>query len=460
MKIRFIIVLLGILVPATSFAGFPSFDPMNFGVNISENVQTVLSKVENSQQVVTMQKTLAKIGSAKDSISSFINKQKDVINKVKEKAAKYKEAVSGYVEKAKVYAEKAKDAVEKAKDTVNKAKDIVDQAKDIQERGLGDHLKESVGNAVGNLADKVGIDSEKVQGLTNKIANGKAADTTEGADTNTAAGDSAEPVANDKLISIPDALPRRQAIGGLAEKEVSTVTVEDTDKKENDPVNEKTLNKVQDVISADVKNEVKKIDVKIDAGSVEPVKGLNTITPKRVQFKSSYGYGKMQTKHQLSYASLGGNSKTGSTAEGILVVPESISLNCALNYEDATKDGKMDECLKKINTIAVSEVTEDVTQGMIEENEKDVYNGYVEYLTATYFDALDTYNESLTFKSNELDPIMTTSTSDIDASWRIAKEMHIVLGDRVNKLRQLWSRVLSMKMYSIYTRERFANKEE
>ena len=158
MKIRFVIVLLGILIPVTSFAGFPSFDPMNFGVNISENMQTVLSKVETSKQVETMQTTLTKVGSAKASVSSFINEQKKVIENYKAKYEKYSKDVSGYLEKAKAYA--------------NATKDIIDKAKEIKEDGVGNYLKENAGNMAGNLADKIGIDSGKVADLTDKVVDG------------------------------------------------------------------------------------------------------------------------------------------------------------------------------------------------------------------------------------------------------------------------------------------------
>ena len=90
----------------------------------------------------------------------------------------------------------------------------------------------------------------------------------------------------------------------------------------------------------------------------------------------------------------------------------------------------------------------------------DISNGYVEYLTAAYFEALDTYNDSLTFKNNKLDPVTTTTANDIDASWRIAKEMHLVLGSRINKLHQLWSRALSVDMYTYYMNKKFKNKDE
>ncbi|MBR1948639.1 MAG: hypothetical protein IKA30_02470, partial [Alphaproteobacteria bacterium] len=182
-------------------------------------------------------------------------------------------------------------------------------------------------------------------------------------------------------------------------------------------------------------------------------------SPKRVQFKSSFGYGHLQKNYKLSFASLSGGTKTGDTPEGMMVIPESVAMYCELDYESAVEKGKLDECLRKLNTISTSMVTEERAKKEIDDATKDVNNGYVEYLTATYFEALETYNDSLTFKGNELDPVMTTKTSDIDASWRIAKEMHLVLGERVNKLRKLWARVLGMKMYSKYASEKFVSKE-
>ena len=187
-------------------------------------------------------------------------------------------------------------------------------------------------------------------------------------------------------------------------------------------------------------------------------KGSANTTVKKDPVKTSFGYGQVQNTYQLHFASLGEGTKTGVTPEGVLIVPESISLRCdSLNYEDATKDKKMDSCLKKMNDIITSEVSEELRKADIDSASKDIYNGYIEYLTATYFEALEIYNDSLTFKNNELDPITTTSTSDIDGSWRVAKEMHIVLGSRFNKLHKLWARNLSMKMYSKYVNEKIKN---
>ncbi len=206
------------------------------------------------------------------------------------------------------------------------------------------------------------------------------------------------------------------------------------------------------------------------AKAAADVKAKATEKTKRKKFNSSFGYGKLQTSQTLSFAfldalgSIGGDDKTGETEKGVLIVPEPALLRCQqlskekLNYETAIKDKKMDKCLRDINTLAISMVTDKTPKKDIDDASKDMTNSYVEFLTATYFEALEIYNESLTFKNNKLSPVLTTSTSDIDSSWRVAKEMHLVLGDRINLLHKLWSRVLAMKMFSQYASEKFANK--
>ena len=90
MKIRFIVILLSILSISTmSFAGVPTVDILGTPQAFIETVQTTASKIENSKQVLTMQETMSKIGSARSSVSDFINKQKDVANEYKEKMDEY-----------------------------------------------------------------------------------------------------------------------------------------------------------------------------------------------------------------------------------------------------------------------------------------------------------------------------------------------------------------------------------
>ena len=515
MKTRFITaIVVSMLISRVSFAGVPTADVLNLGPNVLENIQTTLSKVENSQQVVTIQATLSKIGSVKNSVSDFINKQKDVIKKYREKMETYIEEGKKYAEKVKAYA-----AV---------AVTVIGVAQSIKENGLDGYLKENAGNIVGdaakslgikdgdklaNIADKAangdleglgkdalgnittraGIDTGMVEGAIDQVANGGLNDlgkdvlgniaTRAGIDTGMVEG-AIDQVANGGLNDLG-----KDVLGNIATRAgIDTGMIEGAiDQVANGGLNDlgkDVLGNIgastgidTDKIEGSVNN-VSGDDIKGSSGDTSSSEGLSVnrrafikesseplsinSEPKDVSksFNSSYGYGKIHNKHQLGFANIDSGSKTGQTAEGILIVPESISLNCDVNYEQAIEPGKMDECLKKINTIANSEVTEEIPKGVIDEAAKDIYNGYVEYLTASYFEALSDYNDTLLFKSNQLDPIATTTTSDVDSAWRVAKEMHLVLGERINNLRKLWARNLSMKMYKKYVTSRFANKQE
>ena len=125
MKTRFIVMLLSItIMPSISFAGVPTIDILGTPQAFIETVQTVASKIENSKQVLTIQKNKSKIVTAIASISDFINKQKDVITK-------YKEKMESYIAKGKEYKAKVEAYKAEALKYVDKAKEIKEQAKSV-----------------------------------------------------------------------------------------------------------------------------------------------------------------------------------------------------------------------------------------------------------------------------------------------------------------------------------------
>ncbi len=609
MKTRFIVVLLGMLIPMTSFAVVPNGDYMNLATNLVENIQTGYSMIENGLQVTTLQSTMSKMGSAKSSVSGLFNKLKDVATKAKEKFDKYKGAIEKAAAKGEAIISAAKEIQEEGLDgylknnagdlagkvgldgnKVQNAVNSVDNAvQGIKEGGLGGYLKNNAGdlagkvgldgnkvqnavnsvdnavqgikeggvggylkNNAGDLAGKVGLDGDKVQNAVNSVDNAvqgikesgldgylkenagdlagkvgldgdkvqnavdgidKATDVFKGNSTKGELQGSADASdvdaktntttsVKDKLVDTPQTTPMKRSLEGFSGKTVSDDVLKTVEASKEDvkavstpsveaskevsasvtPIAEIKNVKIQSELKkassvkaeapqkavkseATIQNVVKPEEVikddsvskKVDINDVKKVKDSEKAVPKRVQFKSSFGYGKVQNKYQLGFANIDSTTKIGETPEGVLVVPESVYLNCNLDYEAATSDKKMDTCLKKINDVVVSEVSEETPKGMIDDYARDIYNGYVEYLTATYFEALETYNDSLTFKNNEIDPIRTSSTSDIDGSWAVVKEMHMVLGSRFNKLRKLWARKLGMKMYSQYVNEKFTN---
>ena len=175
--------------------------------------------------------------------------------------------------------------------------------------------------------------------------------------------------------------------------------------------------------------------------------------PTRATFKTSSGYGFAHQTFPLAFASLSldiGESQGGVTANNVLVVPESISLECNLNFEDAAEDGQMDACLRSINTKALSRVSEDVSKVEIEDAEKALTNGLAEYMAAAYFEAMNIYNESITFKNNVIDPAITAEVSDVQTAWKYALDVSTSMGTRINDLSRLWSRSLATEAYRLY----------
>ena len=185
-------------------------------------------------------------------------------------------------------------------------------------------------------------------------------------------------------------------------------------------------------------------------------------TPSRKSFSTGFGYGQLRQTTPLAFAFAGRGSKSGTTEENVLIVPDHLSFLevCGIDYEQALEKGALDRCLK--NTVAKSKD--------LAEDEKSVYdkteaatalqNGLLEYMAALYFEAMNIYNETLDYKNNAIDPIITSPTDSVDTSWRLAKEMHMELGKQFNNLNRLWGRNLAIRTYGIYASERFTTDAE
>ena len=185
--------------------------------------------------------------------------------------------------------------------------------------------------------------------------------------------------------------------------------------------------------------------------------------PTRTTFKTSSGYGMIRSVYPLAFAKLSldiSGPKGGITENDVLIVPDSVSMFCDLDYEEASEEGAYDKCLRQINDITLSKVTEEVTKEDIDNARRDISNGQVEYMAAAYFEALDIYNESMTFKNNVVDPIVTADINDVQTAWIYVKEMNQALGTRINNLNRLWARNLGIETYFLYTQEGLKTPEE
>ena len=209
------------------------------------------------------------------------------------------------------------------------------------------------------------------------------------------------------------------------------------------------------------------INNSINKTTTQPLQELKTKSsaqqPARKAFKSSLGYGAIHQTFPLAFASLSLNisgSKGGITENGVLVVPEGMSLYCDLDYESAAdEEENMDACLKKINAIAKSKITEDINKQDITNADRDIKNGFVEYIAAAYLEAMEVYNDSMTFKNNMVDPILTSNIGTVDDAWSYAKEVNRILGTRYNALNKLWARSLGVEAYKIYVTEELKSED-
>ena len=201
-----------------------------------------------------------------------------------------------------------------------------------------------------------------------------------------------------------------------------------------------------------------KQDANTAVESIVPTKSLNAAPavqrPTRATFKTSFGYGRIRQVYPLAFASLSldiGESQGGVTANNILVVPEAVSLECDnLNFEDAAEDGNMDKCLRQLNDKALSKVSDETSKTEIVDAEKALNNGLAEYMAAAYFEAMNIYNESITFKNNVIDPAITAEVPDVQTAWKYSLDVSTSMGTRINALSRMWARSLTMKTYKLY----------
>ena len=185
--------------------------------------------------------------------------------------------------------------------------------------------------------------------------------------------------------------------------------------------------------------------------------------PTRASFKTSSGYGFIHKRYPLAFASLSldiGGNEGGETEDGILVVPDSLSLRCDINFEDAAKEGVYDACIRQTNNIIFSEITDEVSSKDNQDARRDLDNARVEYMAAAYFEALSVYNESMTFKNNVVDPILNSEVADVQNAWVYTKEINQALGTRINNLNRLWARALNLKTFSLYVMDGLQTPED
>ena len=224
------------------------------------------------------------------------------------------------------------------------------------------------------------------------------------------------------------------------------------DKKNSEILKDKKQNQVEQLI--DDKNPNNKhllMNAKETKDGISSGDQENNIDkPVRTIFKVSSGHSSIRSSSTLAFATtISIDKKTGETSEGVIIVPNSVSIICDLDYEKAAKGTNYADCLKSINDTVYSQ-DDNITAEDRENALKDMSNSYIELLATQYFEGLQIYNESFYFKNNEIDPVLNSEVTNIRDAWQYAKEMNQKVGSRINIFNKLNSRALGLKGFSLY----------
>ena len=461
------------MVPTSGHAIIPTTDVPGTLQAMTEVGHTINNVKESATQVSQYQKTMAAIGTAVKSVSEYIADQKEKLAEIMERLEQYKEQLEEYKAKAEAYKAAAEAKLSevseyknKIENAYNNAGDMVSSAKEQAENALetAKNQAEDALNAAKNQAEDF-IDNASSTLTDAGINVGNNAATTDDGANDLSASDLVDtPVDTPSREPIIDSTAATDTPSNSVEPEepsASSTSSSSATKTPDSPAVQNLENNSGLSSSAKPAQQMRMVDQPNTTDSDDI--NQQTPSPTRASFKLSASYG-IHNSYPLGFASLEffDISKTkGNTAPGnVLVIPEGLSLYCGLDYEQAIEEGKLDECLKKVNTVNNSEVGGDITREDVSNAERDIYNGLAEYVAAAYFEAFNAYNDSITFKNNMIDPITTAEIDTVEKAWSYSQEMNRILGTRYNVLNSLWARSLGIQMYKTYAREQFKEDQQ
>ena len=166
------------------------------------------------------------------------------------------------------------------------------------------------------------------------------------------------------------------------------------------------------------------------------------------------------------------NIKSGTNEAGVFLLPNSLAICCELDADKVMQDGVLRDCITRYNDVMnrnnyetnpddpdakISEADKKFFQclrkdmGSEEFNDKvkqsdkelagiSLENALAEYLAAGYLEAMQAYNDSFSFKNDQIDPVVNTKNKDMQAAWDIAIDLNLKIGDRLNAISNLWAR--------------------
>ncbi len=568
MRFLLFISFVGVLIaPNVGYAQVPTTDPLGTSQTATETGNTANNVAEGATQVSQYQKTMAAIGTYKETVSGYMSKVNDYKKKALEQKAKMDKARAdfmAYKAEAMAYKKQIEEGVETAKSAPGMAKGMIDKAKDTvnsvksQAEGMVNDAKNKATSAVNGATGDVnslksgsnggGSEEASVDDGKTSAENSQQGATSDSAGQQGDVGESTEQYASsgettsNGIVDTPSAEPTRRPIitgeAGQSDSALSTVATSETaavaeksaaamvERVAKEPTAAITAEsislegaakiKADGIISeqaATVKSaanvsEAKILDqatVKTEQSTVQEMKAqrseklraekrakavdkarllkeetektilekqiqpleLKNNKPRRATFKTSQGHGNIRTLIPLAFASaeLTEDFSGGEAMDNLLIIPAKIGMFCGVDISNAAEQvGAMDTCLKKVNDLRYSKIGEqektintfsgpkdEISTADRDQALQEMFDGYAELMASAYLEALSTYNDSLTYKENSLDPILNQVYSNkTGESWPSLLSMNIELSDRVNVLNKLWARLLQINTYQAY----------
>lgn len=146
-----------------------------------------------------------------------------------------------------------------------------------------------------------------------------------------------------------------------------------------------------------------------------------------------------------------------------------------MDYEKASDKDAYDACLKKMNDLRFSKINEELDESLKtfsgeektsiatadrDQAETEMFKGYAESIASAYLEALATYNDSLTFKENTVDPVLNQVFDSEQNNIPYVYQINEIVGDRINKLNKLWARLLLVDAYQAYVYDGVRTSDE
>lgn len=164
--------------------------------------------------------------------------------------------------------------------------------------------------------------------------------------------------------------------------------------------------------------------------------------------------------------------KGGTNDDGTFLLPSTLALCCDMQTDDIQEDGKLKDCLQKFNYVLFSatgtpidskykeffqclrqEIGKSEFEDVVNANDtktagKILNESYAEYLAGMHLEALQSYNDSFYYKKNQIDPVATTKTKDIQSAWASIIDMNLKINNRINEINKIKAKEQLIKAFS------------